>query len=437
MSYVLVLDTEKRPLDPCSSARARLLLRRGKAALWRAHPFTIILKHPVHSPHTQPLRLKLDPGSKTTGVAVLNDASGQVIFAAELTHRGEQVREALSKRRAARRNRRHRKTRYRQPRWANRRRRAGWMSPSLLSRMANITTWVQRLCRISPITAISVELARFDTQLLQNPEIAGREYQRGTLVGTELRQYLLARWEHRCAYCEVGGVPLELEHLVPKSNGGSDRVANLVMACHRCNQEKGDRPLEQFLASKPEVLARIQAQQQAPLRDAAAVNTLRWALYERLQATGLPVEVGSGGQTKWNRTRLGLPKTHFLDAACVGASTPEVLRVEGIRPVRITATGRGSRQQCRMTRYGFVRTQAKQARTVQGFRTGDLVRAIVSTGKKAGTYRGRVAVRSTGSFNITTASGTVQGIHARYCTLIQRADGYQYTKGAAALLPIP
>ena len=140
------------------------------------------------------------------------------------------------------------------------------------------------------------------------------------------------------------------------------------------------------------------------------MNATRWALYERLKATGLPVETGTGGRTKWNRTLRNLPKTHWLDAACVGASTPLGLPVAGVRPLAIRATGWGRRQMCLMDKPGFPRTRAKGPSRVRGFQTGDLVRAVVRTGTKKGTYVGRVAVRSTGSFNVTTKAGTIQGI---------------------------
>ena len=437
MSHVFVLDTDHRPLMPCTSARARLLLRRGKASVWRSVPFTIILKQRADAHGASALRLKLDSGSRTTGLAVVNDATGQVVFAAEITHRGEQVHEALTKRRTARRSRRQRHTRYRKPRFANRRRPKGWLPPSLESRLANIMTWVARVRGWCPITAISLELVKFDTALLQEPDLSGTAYQHGTLAGYELREYVLLKWQHACAYCTATNVPLELDHIVPRSHGGSDRESNLTLACRRCNQAKGSQSIEGFLQHRPEVLRRILAQLKTPLHDAAAINTMRWALYERLQAIGLPVETGSGGRTKWNRTTRGLPKTHWLDAAVVGASTPATLSIVGVRPLLITATGRGSRQQCRMDRHGFMRTGPKQARTVQGLRTGDLVESVVPGGKKVGRYRGRIAVRMTGWCNITTTHGTVQGIHARFCTLVQHGDGYRYEKGAECVLPIP
>jgi len=254
----------------------------------------------------------------------------------------------------------------------------------------------------------------------QNPEISGIEYQQGELFGYEVREYLLEKFGRKCAYCQKDNVPLQIEHIVPQSRGGSSRVSNLTIACEKCNQRKGNLTAEEF--GHPEV----QAQAKKSLKDAAVLNATRWKIYKRLQTIGLPIEIGTGGRTKYNRTQQHLPKTHWLDATCVGASTPEALKVEGVQPLSIIATGRGSRQMCRVDKYGFPRTKAKRFKRVHGFQSGDIVRVVVPTGKKAGTYIGRVAIRTSGSFNITTENGTVQGISYRYCHLLQRADGYNY-----------
>src|SRR5262249_9671910 len=145
---VFVLDTNKTPLAPCHEAKARKLLDDGRAAIYRSFPFTIILKYSVERPLVPDLRIKLDPGSRTTGIAVVDDQSGKVIFTAELSHRGQAVRDSLLKRRNSRRGRRARHTRYRKARWQNRRRRSGWLPPSLQSRIAHVLTWVARLSRL-------------------------------------------------------------------------------------------------------------------------------------------------------------------------------------------------------------------------------------------------------------------------------------------------
>jgi len=427
MSKVFVLDTTKQPLDPVHPGRARLLLKEGQAAVYRRFPFTLILKRALESPTLHPLRLKIDPGSQTTGLAILNDSSGEVVWAAQLTHRGQQIKQSMDRRRAVRRNRRQRKTRYRQARSNNRSRRTGTLPPSLASRISNVLTWVHRLRRLCPVAAISQELVRFDMQAMQNPEIAGVQYQQGELMGYELRAYMLEKWQRKCAYCGQGQVPLQMEHIVPRAKGGSNRAANLTLACQACNQSKGHRDVHEFLANKPEVLTHLLAQAKAPLRDAAALNSTRGLLFEQLKALDVPLETASGGLTKYNRTRCNLPKTHWCDAACVGTSTPERLDVRGVKPLHIKATGHGSRQMCLMDRFGFPRTGPKQQKRVKGFQTGDLVRAVVTGGTKRGTYVGKVAVRTSGSFNITTTHGIVQGIPHRFCQLIARSDGYSYS----------
>jgi 5-methylcytosine-specific restriction endonuclease McrA len=426
MSNVFVLDANKCPLNPVHPGRARILLKQGKAAVYRRFPFCIILKRTIDQPVVQLLRLKIDPGSKTTGLAVVNDATGEIVFAAELHHRGEQIKHAMDARRAARRSRRQRKTRYRQPRFHNRHKRKGTLPPSLESRVANVLTWVHRLLRLCPIAALSQELVRFDTQAMQKPDIEGVEYQQGDLAGYEVRELLLERWNRQCVYCDRQHLPLQVEHIQPRAQGGTDRISNLTLACEACNQAKGTQDIRVFLKGQPERLDLILAQAREPLNSAAAVNTTRWTLYERLQALELPVETGSGGLTKYNRQVRKLPKTHWMDAANIGTSTPLVLHGEQVRPLIITATGHGSRHMCRMDRFGFPRTSAKQVRRVHGFVTGDLVKAVVKGGKKAGTYVGRVAIRSTGFFNITTKAGTIQGIGHRYCQPIHRGDGYRY-----------
>ena len=432
MSRVFVVDTNRKPLNPVRPGYARLLLTQGKAAVFKRYPFTIVLKVAIENPVLEPLRIKIDPGSKVTGLSLVNDATGEVVFAAELTHRGQAIKAALDERRAVRRGRRNRDTRYRQPRFLNRRRPRGWLAPSLASRVENVLTWMKRLMRLCPITSISQELVRFDMQAMEQPEMQGVEYQQGTLAGYETREYLLEKWGRTCAYCGQEHIPLQIEHIQCRAKGGSHRISNLTLACEPCNQAKGTQDIAVFLAKKPDLLKRILAQAKAPLRDAAAVNSTRWALYERLQALGLPVEVGTGGRTKYNRVSRGLPKTHWLDACCVGASTPETLQVQGVVPLLIKAQGHGKRQMCLMDEHGFPRTKPKGAKVVKGFQTGDIVRAVVTAGTKVGTYVGKVAIRATGYFNITTTQKTIQGISHRFCTSVHRCDGYSYSYGKGA-----
>ena len=293
-------------------------------------------------------------------------------------------------------------------------------------------TWVNRLIKYVPINSIAIELVRFDTQKLDNPEISGVEYQQGTLYQYEVRQYLLEKFNRTCAYCGSRDVPLEVEHTLPKSKGGSNRVSNLAIACVPCNQAKSNLDIQEFLADKPSILKLVLAKCKAPLKDAAVVNSTRWKLFLSLKETGLPITTGTGGQTKFNRTQQGLPKRHYLDAAMVGL-TPR-LEILTNQPLLIKCAGHGSRQVIHVDKFGFPRRnksgelvrKSAYFKRVKGFQTGDIVKALVTKGKKNGSYLGRVAVRSSGSFNIKTVTQIVQGISYKYCQQIHRKDGYVY-----------
>ncbi len=237
---------------------------------------------------------------------------------------------------------------------------------------------------------------------------------------------MLEKWHRKCAYCGVTDTQLEIEHIIAKSKGGSNRVSNLTLSCTKCNQKKGNKPIEQFLKSKPEQLKSILRQAKKPLADTAAVNATRWKLFNSLKELGLPVETGTGGRTKYNRCRQNLPKTHWLDAANVGALTPETLKVLVSKPLIIKATGHGNRQMCGTNAFGFPIRHRSNIKKHFGFQTGDIVKAIVTKGKKVGSYVGRILCRATGSFDITTTTGRVVGISHKYCSFIHRSDGYGY-----------
>jgi 5-methylcytosine-specific restriction endonuclease McrA len=423
---VFVLDRHKKPLMPCTPKRARLLLARGRAVVHRIQPFVIRLHDRcVAESIREPVALKIDPGAKTTGITlarVEERKEGEVhhaLFLAEVRHRGEQVHRNKVTAAQARRRRRSANLRYRPPRFLHRRRQQGWLPPSLRSRVHNVLTWATRLSCWAPLSRIEVEGVRFDTQLLANPEITGVAYQQGTLAGWEVRAYLLLKYEYRCVYCGKTDVPLEIDHIQPRSRGGSDRISNLCLACHECNQAKGNKTAAEW--GHPQVEKRAQA----PLKDAAAVNASRYQLVEALAVFGLPIRTWSGGRTRFNRARWGIEKTHALDALCVGDLAGVV--PGKLRTLTISSMGRGDHCRTLWTESGFPRGYKTRQKMVAGFATGDRVQAIVPARlKTAGIHVGRVAVRSSRSFSIRTRHGKVDGINAGYCRVVQRGDGYEY-----------
>ena len=116
--------------------------------------------------------------------------------------------------------------------------------------------WVRRICRWAPVTALSTELVRFDMQAMDNPEIAGVEYQQGTLAGYELREYLLEKWGRKCMYCDKDNVPLQIEHIQREPTAAPTGPSNLGTACQPCNQKKAARDIRAFLKKDPARLAR-------------------------------------------------------------------------------------------------------------------------------------------------------------------------------------
>ncbi|MEM7174958.1 MAG: HNH endonuclease [Chlamydiota bacterium] len=230
----------------------------------------------------------------------------------------------------------------------------------------------------------------------------------------------MEKWGRCCAYCNKKDAPLEIDRIVARSKGGSDRVSNLTLSCHACNQKKGSQSLADFLKD-PKKQAKIFSGARKPLKNAVAINSIRFEIGNRLKSLSLPIEFSTGGKTKFNRIQNNFPKDHWIDAACVGE-----------------AVGRGSRQMCLSDKFGFPRTKAKSQKVVRGFKTGDFVKAIVPKGQNQGTYFGTLAVRSNGRFCLKTPNVKVDGISAKHCVLMQQSLGYTFSfKKSKPALPLP
>ena len=315
---VFVLSKEGIPLMPTTPRRARLWLKARRAKVVRHEPFTIQLRFETTS-YTQSVTVGVDSGSKTVGIAAV--VNGETLLQAEVQLRTD-ISEKLTQRRTYRRTRRSRKTRYRAPRYANRTRKAGWLSPSVSSKLAATLKAVRFVASLLPVRQVNVEIASFDTQKMRDPEITGVAYQQGTLFGYQVREYLLEKWQRSCAYCGAKDTALQVEHIVPQGRGGSDRVDNLTLACEPCNQRKGNKTAGAF------GFPQIQAQARLPLRDAAHVSSLKTALLTQLtrQFGEQQVQVRYGYQTKYQRIQvLHLPKSHAHDAVAIACELGEVV----------------------------------------------------------------------------------------------------------------
>ncbi|AHE95216.1 HNH endonuclease [Campylobacter fetus subsp. venerealis] len=418
---VLVIDKHKHPCNAISKAYARILLHSKQAVIHRQYPFTIRLKNNNAVKKDTTYVIKIDPGASVTGISIV-DNSNNVIMFAELIHRGKVIKRNLDSRRAVRRSRRQRKTRYRPARFQNRTKPQSWLAPSVKSRADNVINFVRKLKRFLNINKVEIERVSFDTaQMSSEKPLYGSDYQQGTLYQTELRSYLFKKYNCRCIYC--GNKAEEIEHVIPKSKGGTNSVHNLVIACRKCNELKDKLSLKEFGKLVGKDFSHLEPKKLP--KYAAIVQSARNYMFQEIIKIVPDTASYDAWLTKYNREELELPKQHYYDALSVGEINNYKFLTDKV--LIISAKGRGSRQMCRMDSYGFPRTSAKAFKSVKGFQTGDIVKAIVPTGLKQGEYLGRVAVRVNGYFNITTQDGsTQQGVGYKFCRLLQRNDGYSY-----------
>lgn len=417
---VFVLDKSKKPLDMITNAEARILLKNKQAVIDKVYPFTIRLKDNSCVSKDKAYTVKLDPGSKHTGIAITDDTNA-VVMLAELEHRGHTIKRNIDKRRAVRRSRRQRNTRYRPARFLNRTRPDGWLAPSVKSRADNVINFIKKYKKLINITKVMIENVSFDTaQMISDTKLWGSDYQQGALYQKELRSFIFSRSDGKCVYC--GAKADEIDHVIPRSNGGTNSTYNLVAACRSCNEKKSNLSLKAFGKLMGKDYSYLEPKKLP--KDAAIVQSARNYTIKEITKLVPDTTTYEAWLTKYNRDELGLPKEHYYDALSVGNVKNYKFLTDKI--LQISAKGRGSRQMCRVDKYGFPRTSAKASKSVKGFQTGDIVKAVVTKGLKQGEYFGRVAVRSKGSFNIETDKETIQGIGYRYCHIIQRCDGYSY-----------
>ena len=419
---VFVLDKSKKPLDMISHAKARILLKNRLAVVHKIYPFTIRLRDNSCVGNDKTYTVKFDPGSKHTGVAI-TDNKDSVVMLAEIEHRGHLIKKDLTSRRMIRRHRRNRKTRYREARFQNRTKPEDWLAPSVKSRANNVINFIKKYKKLININKVMIENVSFDVaQMSSNTKLYGVAYQQGPLYQNKLRSFIFNRSGGKCVYC--GNKATEIDHVIPKSNGGTNSSYNLVASCKTCNQMKSNLSLKDFGKLVGKDFSKLEPKKLS--KDAAIVQSARNYMVKEITKLVSDTTLHDAWLTKYNRDELGLPKEHYYDALSVG-EIPSKFNFFTDKILLISAKGRGSRQMCRVDKYGFPRTSPKGSKSVKGFQTGDMVKAIVPKGLKQGEYLGKVAVRSSGKFDIQTKTKTIEGINHKYCHLIQRGDGYLYS----------
>lgn len=305
--FIYVINQHGKPLMPCQPRKARILLKQGKAKVIQRTPFTIQLLH-GSSGYTQSISLGIDAGTKTVGVSATSE--NKVLFEAEAKLRAD-IQDLLASRSEFRRSRRNRTTRYRQPRFLNRKKPKGWLAPSVQNKVDAHIKLVDLVHRILPVKNLTVEVAQFDTQLLKNPHISGVDYQQGEqFLFWNVREYVLYRDGHSCQRCKGKSKDKILNvHHIESRKTGSDSPDNLITLCETCHHEIHAKDLEHTIKRKSQ-----------SLRDASQMTVMRWFIYNGLKAHYLEAKTTYGYITKNTRIANKLPKEHTVDARCVSGN---------------------------------------------------------------------------------------------------------------------
>ena len=310
---VYVISESGQPLMPTENhAKVRILLKNKKAKVINRCPFTIQLMYESTN-HTQPVNLGVDAGSKHIGISATTE--GKVLFESDVELRNDIV-DLLSTRRELRRTRRNRKTRYRKARFNNRRRKDGWLAPSVQNKVNTHLTVVKKVHEILPVTKIIVEVASFDIQKIKNPTISGTKYQQGEQLDFwNVREYVLWRDGHTCQCCKGKSKDriLNVHHIESRKTGGN-APNNLITLCETCHTgyHKGTVKL-------PKTIHRGMS-----FRDATFMGIMRWAFYNKLKEIYPNVNLTYGYITKNTRIENDLPKDHYIDARCISGNPKAV-----------------------------------------------------------------------------------------------------------------
>lgn len=313
---VYVVSIEGKPLMPCKPAKARKLLKNKKAKIVKYEPFTIQLLFECEN-QIQECVLGIDAGSKHIGMAVTTE-QGNVLYRAEAELR-QDIKENIHTRRRLRRARRNRKTRYRKARFLNRKRKKGWLPPSIQSRINAHIRLVNDIVKILPISRIRVEIGQFDTQALVNPDINGIEYQQGEMYGYDsVKEYVKIRDNFTCHYAKLRpDIPcndiLEVDHIIPRSKGGSNNPSNLVCSCEAHNKAKSNMDYKEFTGKNPPKIKQFQ--------ETVFMNVLKDYLVPKLQEIA-PTQYTFGLYTRRKRKEWNIEKSHINDAVVIANIKP-------------------------------------------------------------------------------------------------------------------
>jgi len=399
---IYVLNHKGHPLMPTSRhGKVKHLLREGKAIVVNRTPFTIKLTYSSTN-YTQEITLGIDAGSKAVGLSATTKK--QELYCSEVQLRTDIVK-LLATRRALRSSRRNRKTRYRKPRFSNRKasKQSGWLAPSIRHKVDSHLRLVADIHKILPVTKIIVEVASFDIQKIRNPNIQGTDYQQGEQLDFwNVREYVFWRDNHTCQHCKGKSKDkiLEVHHIESRQTGG-DAPNNLITLCNTCHEAY----------HLGEIV--LNAKRGESYRDAAFMGIMRWTLYNQLKELYPNVSLTYGYITKNTRITNNLEKSHIIDAYCITGNL-EAKRTNQWFLQRFVRRNNRQLHKCTITK-GGIRKNNKAPYLVRGFTLFSKVRY----NNQDCFVFGR---RTSGNFDIRKLDSTVvsRGKHVKYLRLLQQ-----------------
>ena len=414
------------PLMPCTQKKARILLKEGKAVIYKYDPFTIQLTYATGETK-QDCHIGIDTGSKHIGMAITSE--NKVLFKGEIELR-QDVKSNIDTKHIYRRSRRNRKTRYRQPRFLNRKRSDKWLPPSLQNRVDHTFHWIDTFCSLVSDPILHIEVGKFDTAKMINPEINGVDYQHGQTYGFfEERYFVFARDNYTCQCCgKSKDKVLQTHHIIYRSNGGTDRVDNLITVCTDCHTSKNHQ--------KGGILYKWQEQHKKvkQYKEPPFMNAIRKRIFARYPNA----HTTYGSETTPHRKELGLEKTHYNDAITISGITnikedpKEWLLIKQFRKKKRSlheATARKGRKEPNC----FQKRNSKNTPFYRGFYLNDKVKVFGhgQIGYITGFTSGGAYVKNVDGEYITIPNKSYKQVSIKYLKLLSHNNNWQYVVKSA------
>lgn len=414
------------PLMPCTQKKARILLKEGKAVIYKYDPFTIQLTYATGETK-QDCHIGIDTGSKHIGMAITSE--NKVLFKGEIDLR-QDVKSNIDTKHIYRRSRRNRKTRYRQPRFLNRKRSDKWLPPSLQNRVDHTFHWIDTFCSLVSDPILHIEVGKFDTAKMINPEINGVDYQHGQTYGFfEERYFVFARDNYTCQCCgKSKDKILQTHHIIYRSNGGTDRVDNLITVCTDCHTSKNHQ--------KGGILYKWQEQHKKvkQYKEPPFMNAIRKRIFARYPNA----HTTYGSETTPHRKELGLEKTHYNDAITISGITnikedpKEWLLIKQFRKKKRSlheATARKGRKEPNC----FQKRNSKNTPFYRGFYLNDKVKVFGhgQIGYITGFTSGGAYVKNVDGEYITIPNKSYKQVSIKYLKLLSHNNNWQYVVKSA------